>query len=67
MHAERSEFRQLAQEPREVMRLALGVGVVSDMVSQWADDLHLYVLDLVRLLQAVTLWERIQEEIINIM
>lgn len=55
LHAQGPELGQLAQQPRQVVVLLLGLRVVRHVVLERADDLHLQLLHLVGLLEAVAL------------
>ena len=54
--AEGPQHLQLVQDPGEVLRLPLGLGVVGDVVPQGVDDLGLERLHQLRLEQPVALW-----------
>lgn len=58
LHAQGAQLRQLAQQPAEVVGLALGLRVVGHVVAERGDYLHLELLHLVGLLQTVALWKR---------
>lgn len=53
LDAERPELGQLAEQPAKVVRFALRLRVVRDVIAQAADDLHLQLLDLFRLPETV--------------
>lgn len=59
LHGKRTELWQLAQDPREVVRLLLRLSVVRHVISEGADDLHLQLLHLLGVLEAMSLCGKI--------